>query len=98
MKQYKPNYNGRIRGMKMTSDRIEEIIKQTAYPESMSVLSGMKQIWNEMQQEFNSRTCENCKAWTMEKHCEELDTVTDEDFGCNRFERKQNDQLRTSTR
>ena len=78
----------------MTSDRIEEIIKQTAYPESMSVLSGMKQIWNEMQQEFNSRTCKKCKH---NNSCEMQYVLREgvinvnflKDFGCNKFERKQ---------
>ena len=42
----------------MTSDRIDEIIKATAYPESQSVYLAMRQVWNEVQQDFNSRTCE----------------------------------------
>ena len=47
----------------MTSDRIEEIQKKTAYPESNSGLEALKQVWNEMQQEFNSRLCVNCISY-----------------------------------
>lgn len=45
----------------MNSKRIEEIQEQTAYPESMSVRQALMQVWNELQQDFNSRTCENCR-------------------------------------
>jgi len=45
----------------MNSDRIDELLKQTAYPESNSVRQAMLQVWNEMQQDFNGRTCGNCK-------------------------------------
>ena len=50
----------------MTSDRIEELMKQTAYPESASVLSAMNQVWTEMQQCFNARSCENCVHFNLE--------------------------------
>lgn len=48
------------KGLQMNVDRIEELMKQTAYPESRSVMQAMLQVWNEMQQDFNSRKCENC--------------------------------------
>ena len=45
----------------MTSERIEELMKKTAYPESNSVHQAMLQVWNELQQDFNNRTCDSCK-------------------------------------
>ena len=47
----------------MTSDRIEEIIKQTAYPESNSVYQALLQVWNEIQQDCNEKigSCGECK-------------------------------------
>lgn len=39
----------------MTSDRIEEIQKTTAYPESRSVLQALLQVWNECEQEQNKK-------------------------------------------
>jgi|TARA_R110001606_G_scaffold378286_2_gene537865 hypothetical protein len=35
----------------MNSDRIKEIQEATAYPESVSVMSALKQVWNECAQE-----------------------------------------------
>ena len=60
----------------MTSDRIEEIIKGTAYPQSNSVLQALHQVWNEVQQECNKSkgSCKECihvcypKAKTYEGH------------------------------
>jgi len=39
----------------MTTARIEAIIKETAYPESNSVMQALLQVWNEVQQECNKR-------------------------------------------
>ena len=84
----------------MTSDRIQELQENTACPDSISVHSALLQVWNEMQQEFNSRTCENCEFWEIEVYIEQpgycnkfisegyCDALTDRDFGCNLFERK----------
>ena len=35
----------------MTTDRIKEIQSKTAYPESVSVMIALKQVWNECAQE-----------------------------------------------
>ena len=35
----------------MTSERIKEIQKTTAYPQSVSVMLALKQVWNECEQE-----------------------------------------------
>lgn len=35
----------------MNSDRIKEIQKETTYPESVSVMLALKQVWNECEQE-----------------------------------------------
>ena len=35
----------------MNSDRIKEIQKTTAYPESVSVMLALNQVWNECEQE-----------------------------------------------
>jgi len=35
----------------MNSDRIKEIQEATAYPESTSVMTALKQVWNECEQE-----------------------------------------------
>ena len=75
----------------MTSDRIEELMKQTAYPESNSVLQAMNQVLNEMQQDFNSRTCDNCKwdnSWDVMASCSLIGYTRYRDFGCNQFVRK----------
>ena len=39
----------------MTSERIDEILKDTAYPESRSVHQALLQVWNECQQEHNKQ-------------------------------------------
>lgn len=38
----------------MNSERIKEILKETAYPESRSVYIALLQVWNECQQENNT--------------------------------------------
>ncbi len=38
----------------MTSERIKEIQEQTAYPQSVSVMLALKQVWNECAQESYS--------------------------------------------
>jgi hypothetical protein len=35
----------------MNSDRIKEIQKGTAYPDSISVMQALTQVWNEVEQE-----------------------------------------------
>jgi len=83
----------------MTSDRIDELLKQTAYPESNSVKQAMLQVWNELQQDFNSRTCESCKHYNIsylkEQYCDEqiiLPFHHDKDFSCNKWEKKDADE------
>lgn len=39
----------------MDSGRIKEIQEQTAYPESVSVMIALKQVWNECEQDFNEK-------------------------------------------
>ena len=82
----------------MTSERIEELMKQTAYPESHSVHQAMLQLWNEMEQDFNSRVCENCDELQPEfsNTCalgiaipDDWDGMSDLTFGCNSFFRKE---------
>ena len=36
----------------MTSDRIEQIQKECAYPDSVSVMNALMQVWNEVAQEY----------------------------------------------
>jgi hypothetical protein len=45
----------------MTTDRIEEIQKGTAYPNSVSVQQALLQVWNECQQE-NKEEIERLKS------------------------------------
>lgn len=75
----------------MNTSRIEELMKQTAYPESQSVMQAMTQVWNECQQEFNARQCKDCK-WDRtipEIHsCALIGYTRYENFGCNKFEPK----------
>ena len=47
----------------MTSDRIEEIQKQTAYPDSQSVTNALLTVWNEVAFGLNNRKCINCKFY-----------------------------------
>ena len=81
----------------MTTDRIEEIIKQTAYPESNSVLQALHQVWNEVQQENNERigSCEKCKQYTVNElgsYCYlTLVDMSKDDF-CSKFEKDTNEQ------
>ncbi len=47
----------------MTTERIEEIQKQTAYPDSISVQQALLQVWNECEQDkikvgLSSETCD----------------------------------------
>jgi hypothetical protein len=39
----------------MTTDRIEEIQKKTAYPNSISVQQALLQVWNECQQDMTNK-------------------------------------------
>ena len=79
--------------------RREELCKSTAYPDSNSVHQALLQVWNEMQQDFNSRTCSNCKFLQENSTCSEvyIFDATDvmeiywlppKEFGCNKFESK----------
>lgn len=72
--------------------------------EECSFLTGEKVI-DEIYDSFESRTCENCKHWSMEYTnlgicLKDVDTenipdlsdfCTVGDFGCNRFERKEDE-------
>lgn len=42
----------------MNSERIEEIQKQCAYPESQSVFNALHQVWNEVGQEYQAELAE----------------------------------------
>ena len=53
----------------MASERIKEIQETTAYPESLSVMLALKQVWNECAQESYSQDevfmiLENYRNWT----------------------------------
>ena len=43
----------------MNSNRIEEIHNKTAYPNSLSVVNALYQVWNECQREINKLKKEN---------------------------------------
>ena len=81
----------------MTSDRIDELLLTTAYPESHSVRQVMLQVWNEIQQDFNKKRCPSCKWFQpMGEQNNDLCNNTSgsshpvefasADFGCNRWE------------
>ena len=53
MKFYKNGLNN-LKRSKMTSDRIKQIQKETAYPESTSVQQALLKVWNECTQESYS--------------------------------------------
>ena len=80
----------------MTSTRIEELMKQTAYPESSSVMQAMLQVWNELQQDFNARTCSNCK-YKVERSLKKYYgacslnkfMISHKNFGCTEFKLKE---------
>ena len=75
----------------MTADRIEEIIKQTAYPESNSVYQALLQVWTEVQHESNERigSCKKCVSRAEDNHCEIYESmVTEDDWFCADFEPK----------
>ena len=40
----------------MTSERIKEIQEQTPYPQSVSVMLALKQVWNECEQDNDKYT------------------------------------------
>lgn len=82
----------------MTTKRIEELQKKTAYPESHSVHEALLQVWNEMQQEYNSRVCGECIHYDDMNESSGLctniaystyGTGVDNTFSCNKFKRKE---------
>jgi len=82
----------------MTTDRIEEIIKQTVYPESNSVLQALLQVWNEVQQENNERigSCGECNHHITNElgsYCYlTLVDMSKDDF-CSKFEKDTDAQV-----
>jgi len=52
----------------MISNRIDEILKETAYPDSRSVHQALLQVWNECEQESNrihyesKKDAEGCRS------------------------------------
>ncbi len=53
----------------MTSDRIEEIQKATAYPESISVYKALLQVWVESLEDNNKYSEEDLRtAWIAAKN------------------------------
>ena len=81
----------------MTTDRLKELQKTTAYPESISVYQALFQVWVELEQDFKSRTCDNCHYGDTETKgtiiCRHYDDAmpfhVPLDFGCNKFKRKE---------
>ena len=69
-------------------------MNQTACPESDSVYQAMNQLAEEMEQDFKSRTCENCEWYNEFNRCTSgvINGVSEDmkDFGCNRFNEKDN--------
>lgn len=64
----------------MTTERIEEIQKQTAYPDSISVQKALLQVWNECEQDkikvgLSSETCDA----RITKYVNTLDTPRGQD-------------------
>ena len=86
----------------MTSKRIEEIQKKTAYPYSVSARQALQQallqVWNEIQQqEYDDEICKNCNYLQPDFNntcsigiCipEDMNEEPDLTFGCNKFELK----------
>ena len=81
----------------MTSKRIEEIQKKTAYPDRISVQQALLQVWNEIQQECDNEICKNCNNLQPDFNntcsigiCipEDINGESDLTFGCNKFELK----------
>ncbi len=84
----------------MNTKRIEELMKETAYPESHSVMQALLQVWNELQQAFNKQICDNCKHFSLLDmngqpdeefgfgYCEEKVRDASKGFGCNRWKAK----------
>ena len=56
----------------MTADRIEEIQKGTAFPDSVSVQQALLQVWNECQQE-KDKEIERLKGDSKEVNDKEID-------------------------
>lgn len=53
----------------MTSDRIREIQEETAYPQSVSVMLALKQVWNECAQEsYSKEQVKNIANWAFGFH------------------------------
>lgn len=53
----------------MNSERIKQIQEETAYPQSVSVMLALKQVWNECQQENNKEieALTLCNLWWVTK-------------------------------
>ena len=72
----------------MTLERVEELIKRTAYPESNSVYQAMMQLWNEVQQECNSKICRNCQHYKNVDYSFTMCQGDNPDFGCTDFKER----------
>lgn len=56
--------------IKMTSERIKEIQEQTAYPQSVSVMKALKQVWNECEQDSTKYNEEEVRGLLIRFHNE----------------------------
>ena len=63
----------------MTSERIKEIQQTTAYPESVSLMLALKQVWNECAQE-KSYSEEDLKKAQLAILCNIKDALLDENY------------------
>lgn len=56
--------------------------------EEMEVGANPNEVVDAIYDDFESRTCENCKHFNDDGECVYLDMLPDAGFGCNQFERK----------
>ena len=74
----------------MTKEEIEDSIWGNKKTDTLGKIEAQNAI-DFMQEDFNSRTCENCKLYLEDRmRCMLLGITTiNKDFGCNRFNPKE---------
>jgi hypothetical protein len=60
----------------MNSERIKEIQKQTPYPESISVMVALKQVWNECEQDLRKELYSEEDMINYAKHTSKYNVIT----------------------
>ena len=97
----------KTKGAIMTKDKalnkVKDLVclgKSAEYFDKVLLIDDVTNLINQIYDDFDSRICKNCKYWKKYVNtslCNEgtLDFIieTNEDFGCNKFERRINEKI-----